>query len=157
MCDQKALQFLEEGIDKRISSFKKKVDLYRKNTVRFTMLSVCLSAATTVLIGVGQIYDQQPLSVIALIVSSSMTIVNAWDGLFNYRSRWVNNNETLMKLYDLNSDIKYQKCRQASALEDITVDEFYQRYKKILQVTNESWKSDRLPKDEKSGSTKPVT
>jgi hypothetical protein len=146
MSNEEALKFLEGEISKRISSFKERIDFYRQGTVRFTILSSCLSAATTVLIGVGQIYDWQPLSVIALIISASMTIVNAWDGLFNYRSRWVNNNETLMKLYDLRSELEYQKHKQT--LQDINIDEFYQRYKGILQVANESWKSDRLSKEQ---------
>lgn len=131
MCDEEALRFLEGEINQRISSFKDRIDFYRQGTVRFTMLSACLSAATTILIGVGQIYNWQPLSVIALIISASMTIVNAWDGLFNYRSRWINNNETLMKLYELKSDIEYQQHSQT--LQNINIDEFYQRYKVILR------------------------
>lgn len=146
MSDPQALIFIEKEISKRIFSFKEKIDFYRQRTVKFTILSAFLSALTTVLIGVGQIYDWQPLSVVALTVSAFMSIVNTWDGLFNFRSRWVNNNETLMKLYELNSDIQFEKSKQT--LQSENIDKFYQKYKEILQAANESWKSDRLSQNQ---------
>ena len=148
MSEQDSAEFLEKKIKDRIDSVKDRIDFYRRNTIRFTMLSAFLSAATTALIGVGQIYNWQLLSVIALIISASMTIVHAWNGLFKYRSRWVNNNEALMQLYELRTDIEYQKIRQT--LQGTTIDEFYQRYKLILQAANESWKYDRLPQEQKT-------
>lgn len=155
MSDEEALKFIKEEINQRISSYQKRTDYYRKGTIWLTMLLAILSAVTTVLIGLGQIYDWQPLSIIALIISASMTVINAWDGLLNYRSRWVSNNEALMKLYELKSDIEYQNSKKLLPRETSdgfyqNLDKFYQRYKEILQAANESWKTDRLQQEHKN-------
>lgn len=73
-----------------------------------------------------------------------MTVFSTWDNFYSYRRRWVQSNDALMQLYELNSNIKYKKSLKNSILSTEEINEFYNRYESILKTANESWKDDRL-------------
>ena len=143
MADKEALEFVEEELQKRIKSFDERRKLYRRGNVRLTIFTSSLSAITTFCIGVGQIYGSKPISIIALATSAGMTVLTTWDNFYSYRRRWVQNNDALMQLYELNSDIKYKKSLVGSSLSTEEVNLIYKRYGDILKTANESWKDDR--------------
>lgn len=143
MADKEALEFVEEELQKRIKSFDERRKLYRRGNVRLTIFTSSLSAITTFCIGVGQIYGSKPISIIALATSAGMTVLTTWDNFYSYRRRWAQNNDTLMQLYELNSDIKYKKSLVGSSLSTEEVNLIYKRYGDILKTANESWKDDR--------------
>jgi hypothetical protein len=138
------LKLIEKEIQERIDSFKQKVEFNRKWANWAILLTASLSAITTVLIGLNQSFNLKILSAIALITSASMTVVNAWDGVYQYRRRWVQSNDTLMKLYELRFDIEYVKIRNGDNLSSEAVDQFRERYQNILRETNERWQEDRM-------------
>lgn len=144
MDNQKTLEFIESEIKKRIKSFDIKRKSYRKKAGQFTILTASLSASTTFFIGMSQTYDSKLISLVALAISSVMTIVNAWESLNSYRQRWVQNNDTLMKFYELNSDINYAKVSQGDDLSLEKINKFYEEYLDILRTANRGWKEDRL-------------
>jgi hypothetical protein len=145
MDSQAPIEFIEAEIKKRIESFDKDRNFYREKANQFTLLTAFLSALTTFLIGLSQSYNPSKLvSIIALATSAGMTIVNAWDGLYNYRRRWVQNNANLMRFYELESDIKYEKARFDGNLSLENMDKFRDRYQDILRDANERWREDRL-------------
>jgi len=143
MADKEALEFVEEELEKRIKAFDERRKLYRKGNIRLTTLTSSLSAITTFCIGVGQIYGSKPISIIALATSAGMTVLTTWDNFYSYRRRWAQNNDTLMQLYELNSDIKYKKSLVGSSLSTEEVNLIYKKYGDILKTANESWKDDR--------------
>ena len=143
MADKEALEFVEEELQKRIKSFDERRKLYRRGNVRLTIFTSSLSAITTFCIGVGQIYGSKPISIIALATSAGMTVLTTWDNFYSYRRRWVQNNDALMQLYELNSDIKYKKSLVGSSLSTEEVNLIYKRYGDILKTANERWKDDR--------------
>ena len=139
------LEFIEAEIQARINSFKQKVEFNRKWANWAILLTALLSATTTVLIGLNQSSNNlKNLSAIALITSASITVVNAWDGVYQYRRRWVQYNDTLMRLKELKFDIEYAKIRSGDNLSSEAVDQFKERYQIILRDTNKGWKEDRL-------------
>ena len=146
MSSKEAIDYLQTEIQKKIKSFKSRIEFYRKGTFKLIMFTAILSALTTFLIGIFQVYELKILSVLALATSSGMTIVTAWDSFFNFRLRWIKNNETLMRLYELSSDIQYNKFKKHEVLEQTEIDKYYEQYKKILRDANENWKQDRLSK-----------
>lgn len=139
------LEFIEAEIQARINSFKQKVEFNRKWANWAILLTALLSATTTVLIGLNQSSNNlKNLSAIALITSASITVVNAWDGVYQYQRRWVQYNDTLMRLKELKFDIEYAKIRSGDDLSSEAVDQFKERYQIILRDTNKGWKEDRL-------------
>lgn len=136
--------FIETEIQKRIESFDSKRKFYRKRANQLTISVSALSAFTTFFIGVGQAYDAKIVSMIALATSSSMTILNALDSLYSYRQRWVQNNDTVMNLYELRSDMRYEKASRGEESNIENPEKYYQRYQQILRAANAGWKEDRL-------------
>ena len=137
------LALVESWIKERIISFDRRRKFYRARAYRFTLLTAGLSGATTVLISVSRIYNSTTLSVVALVTSAFMTFLSAWEGFYSYRQRWIQNNDTLMKLYALDSDIQYQRSRSGNQLTIEEIDQFYNQYQVILQQANEKWREDR--------------
>jgi hypothetical protein len=139
------LEFIEAEIQARINSFKQKVEFNRKWASRAILFTASLSATTTVLIGLNQSSNNlKILSAIALITSASITVVNAWDGVYQYRRRWVQYSGTLMRLKGLKFDIEYAKIKLGDNLSLEAVDQFKEIYQNILRDANEGWKEDRL-------------
>ena len=89
-----ALSLLESWIQNRIESFDQRRKYYRLKTQNFTMLSIGISSCTTILIGVGRIYESKEISIISLITSASLGFITTWENLFSYKQRWIENNET---------------------------------------------------------------
>jgi aspartokinase len=143
MEDNNSLEFIESEIQKRIKSFDERRKFYREKTKQLTIVAASMSATTTFLIGLSQAYTSKVISVIALATSAGMTVLTALDNLYNYKRNWIQNNDTLMKLYELNSDIKYLKTRHGNDLTLEQIDEFYRKYQDILRSTNENWKESR--------------
>jgi hypothetical protein len=144
MQNKVGLEFIEDEIRKRISSFDGKRTFYRKKASQFTISASLLAALTTFLIGLSQTYPSKLISVVSLATSAGMTVLSSWDNLYSYRRRWIQNNDVIMKLYELNSDIQYKKACSGDCLSSEVVNEFYEKYQEILRVTNETWKQDRL-------------
>ena len=139
----KTLMWLEGMIQEQIHSFDKKRKFDRGAAYRFTKVITALSSIVTVLISISRIYGSTLVSVIALIISAIISVLSAWESLYSYRQRWIQNNDTLMKLYALDSDIQYQKVRSGNKLSIEAIDEFYIFYKQILTGSNQRWGEDR--------------
>lgn len=151
MHNQASIELIEDEIKKRIESFDKSRNFYREKASQYTILTTSLTALTTFCIGLSQSYNPSKLiSIFALATSAGMTVVSAWDGLYNYRRRWVQNNATLMKFYELELDIRYEKTRQNGNLSLESMDEFRNKYQNVLRDANEHWKEDRLIESKKN-------
>jgi uncharacterized protein DUF4231 len=143
MSKPEALNVLEEDLAEQIKSFDSSRQFYRRNFYYYTLVTATLSALTTILIGVGQIFGSKWLSVLALITSAVITIVAAWDGFLRSRELWIQKTDTWMVLENLNSNIKYAKAKFGENLSEEQVDEFYRRFDQALMGEHELWKKVR--------------
>jgi hypothetical protein len=143
MAEREALDDLRDKIQKRVKSFDERRIFYRKGAERTAIFNAAISALTTFLIGVGQIYNLKLLSVIALGTSAMTVVVASIDNFYAYRKRWVDNNYTLMHLYELKADIEY-RTELIGNLPEEEVTHFHHRYQSILKRANDAWKEDRL-------------
>jgi len=142
------IDILEQDVKDRITSFRKRTDGNKKKAARVVILSSFISALTTILIGISSIVSSDNpefskfLNILALITSSSLPILLSWDTFFNHKKLWVQYTDTLTKLYDLEADLKHLRKNSEDKkmeIEQKMVNEFYMRYKDILQNTNQSW------------------
>jgi hypothetical protein len=143
MSKSEALNVLEEDLAEQIKSFDSSRQFYRRNFYYYTLVTATLSALTTILIGVGQIFGSKWLSVLALITSAVITVVAAWDGFLRSRELWIQKTDTWMVLENLNSNIKYAKAKFGENLSEEQVDEFYRRFDQALMGEHELWKKVR--------------
>jgi hypothetical protein len=88
-------------------------------------------------------YNLKLLSVIALGTSAMTVVIASIDNFYAYRKRWVDNNHTLMQLYELKADIEY-RTELVGDLQEEEITHFHNRYQSVLKRANESWKEDRL-------------
>lgn len=146
MAEVEALGYLQDEIKKRTKSFDERRKFYRKGAESLTIASAVISALTTILIGVGQIYEIKAVSIAALVTSALLGVITAIDSLYTYRKRWIQNNDTLMQLYELNSQINYQKTLKGNLVQE-DIDKFHHCYQDILRQASGSWKEDRSKGD----------
>lgn len=133
--------FLEQEIQGRIDSFKERVAFYRRRAFSLAIGVLIISSLTTVLIGVGEIYSSQTITVSALFLSGLLTVLSGWEAFFGHRQRWIQSNETLMSLYELRSDMAFKKTLSGFTEEDLN--SFYSRYREVLRQANQQWKEAR--------------
>ncbi|WP_125468815.1 SLATT domain-containing protein [Methylomagnum ishizawai] len=148
MPENEALKYLEDELAKQALSFDDSRKFYRRNYFYYTLATASLSALTTILIGIGQSYESKLLSVISLITSASITVVAAWDGFLRSRELWVQKTDTWMALQNLDANIKYAKAKSGGVLAESQIDDFYQRFDKILMGEHELWKKVRSTQTE---------
>jgi hypothetical protein len=135
-------EHLAGKVDQHISSFKSRRDFNRKWTLWFSIIASSISATTTVTIGAKEIYSVKLLALIALALSSFSTVIYAISVFYNFKSRWIQTNETLMNLYELKSDITYKSL--TCQLNTTDLDKFYIKLQDILKSANTEWRHQRL-------------
>jgi hypothetical protein len=123
---------------KSANSYTKK----RKNQYRFfaslvKLLSLALSATATVILGLQDLnfWAGLAFSMVALV-----TVINAIEPFFNWRSRWVLMEEAQYRFYRLEDDLNYliaKTNREAIQLEN--VDGLYERYSLIWDELSLRW------------------
>jgi hypothetical protein len=134
-------QFIERLIDQEIQGFDSSRQFYRRGFYYFTLGTAILSAATTVLIGMGKIYPGQTwMSAVALVTSAAITIFAAWDGFFRHKDLWVQKTDTWMSLQNLQSNLQFAKLQAGGSLSAKQVDEFFKRFNTIVMAEHELWK-----------------
>lgn len=134
---------LIEELNQHITSFKSKRNFNRSGAFWLSTSIAMLSAFTTISIGAKEIYQYKFLAIIALSLSSFATVTSAFESFYGFRSRWIQTNGILMELYELKSDIIFEKLTK----KDLDIESLV-RYKKQLQSmlnkTNSEWNKLRL-------------
>ena len=143
LAEQEALKYLEEHIEGRIQRFESSKNYYRRGSYIQTILTAGLGATTTFIIGLNQIYHFNWLAGLSLASAALTTIVAAWGAWFGFRRLWVAYQGTQNELYELQSNIQYQKEVTNNSLSQATVDDYYAQYQRILNDANAKWEETR--------------
>jgi ABC-type nickel/cobalt efflux system permease component RcnA len=138
------LSYLENQISNRISDFKSSRTFYRRGSLIQTISAASLAAITTLLVGLNQIYHQNWLAALSLVSAGLTTVVAAWGSWFGFRNLWVSNQRTLNSLYELKSQMDYDKAITGAQPQE-KVDSYYERYQTILNEANKTWGEARSP------------
>lgn len=135
------LSFVERQISSKISSFKTSSSYNRHKAFLFTIASASLSAIATVAIGASKTLEINWLAMVALLASGAATVVGAWESLFANRRLWVVDGAILAALNRLKDDIDFRKSDESRQLAQDEVEEFYSRYKNIVDESEKAWAS----------------
>jgi hypothetical protein len=104
------LRLVEEHLSRGISNIKGSRDFYRRGSQLQTFSLAVLSATTTLLIALNQIYHQSFLAALSLVAGALMTVATAWTSWFGFRRLWMANTATLTRLWALRDQIEYDKA-----------------------------------------------
>ncbi len=136
--------FVERQIAEQVAGFDSSRQFYRRGFYWATLATAALSALTTVLIAVSKVYPSLDfISMIAIVCSSAITVVTAWDGFFRHKELWIQKTDTWMELQGLEATIHYEKTKSDGVLTTEQLDAFYKAFERILGKEHESWKKVR--------------
>ena len=148
MIDQKAFEIdydtLTADIDRQISSFQKWSKNDKSKTTAVTIVSGIASAVTTVAIGLVKFVPDgfsDVLQALALVVSAAVTVILAWDRLFQHKSLWLQNARAKRKFLALRDDLKHANATNSVNQELLKM--FYSEYKAIFEERNSAWEKMR--------------
>jgi hypothetical protein len=135
-------EWIQEKIEGQIKHFKSSRNYHRKSSFAITIASATLSGFTTFFIGISEVVGLEGLSIAALASSAILSVLTSVASAYSYRDHWIRSNNTLMDLYELQSDISYA-VRKFVYLSDHQADTFYERYIYILKSSNTKWDEQR--------------
>lgn len=134
------LQVVKDMLTERISGFKKTRDFFRSKAKLYSALIVIFSSLTTVLIGLGKLIDGDFFSVSSLVVSGFVTGLVSWSAKQAYNKNYVRNNNVLMQLYSIDSDLKFDIEKYGEEGADAT--KYHKAVSTVLKQANLAWDKD---------------
>ena len=107
-----------------------------------------LSAVTTLLIALPSLFPEQFANWFqgfALLFSVALTVLNAWDGLFDHRRLWINQAELQTRLEQIQRDLK-NLIEQDKVQSDLLC-RLYVEFKTALTSYHQQWLEMRSEED----------
>jgi len=138
MGEAELLQTIEEKLQHGIENVRGSRDYYRRGSQIQTVSLAALSATTTLLIGLNEIYKQSTLVAFSLATAGLTTVVAAWSSWFAFRKLWVNNTVPLTRLWELRDRIDYDKAQMGQPPQEKLI-EYQNRLQQIFNSLNDTW------------------
>lgn len=138
MGEAELLQTIEEKLQHGIENVRGSRDYYRRGSQIQTVSLAVLSATTTLLIGLNEIYKQSTLVAVSLATAGLTTVVAAWSSWFAFRKLWVNNTVALTRLWELRDRIDYDKAQMGQPPQEKLI-EYQNRLQQIFNSLNDTW------------------
>jgi hypothetical protein len=110
---------------------------FRRRSATVKVGALVLSATSTIILGWQDLdfWTGLAFSLVAL-----MTVVNAFEPFFAWRSRWVLMEETQYRFYRLHDDLSYYVAgRQPEELDLDTITRFFDDYQRIWDQQGDRW------------------
>lgn len=110
---------------------------FRRRSATVKVGALVLSGTSTIILGWQDLdfWTGLAFSLVAL-----MTVVNAFEPFFAWRSRWVLMEETQYRLYRLRDDLSYYVAgRKPEELDPATITQFFENYQSIWDQLGDRW------------------
>ena len=132
---------LKTDLDETIQKVQKRKNEDKTKSTFIVIYGALASGTTTVLIALStySVFGKYTtyLTIAALIVSTSLTIIQAWDGLFHHKRLWIIQTEAINKFKNLKRDLSHIESTKQFDQDLINV--CYKRYKEIYETWNSEW------------------
>ncbi len=141
MQTRKQLDYLQEQIQLAIGKFKKKADQNKRRSYTINLASASLGALVTVALGLNAPEQAALLKNFALVCGALIAIVNAVQGVFAYRDRWLKQKGTLLQFYSLRDQIEFYRAglEETDEVSDEQVAGLFEAYQRIWQEDSAEW------------------
>ena len=141
------LRLVEEHLSRGISNIKGSRNFYRRGSQLQILALAVLSATTTLLIALNQIYHRSFLAALSLVAGALMTVATAWTSWFGFRRLWLANTATLTKLWALRDQIEYDKALHGDHLTRPLTDGYHEQLQQIFAEHNSAWQQIRATEE----------
>ncbi len=134
------LDVLKGDISREIQRLRKSRSNNKYKAANIAIYTGAVAAITTVCIGIGTFVGEElgrVFGLISLVTSASISVVSAWDGIFNHKKLWVSISLTLNQFYELDTDICHLEAQ--GDIDQETRNKLYIRFKKILADSDRRW------------------
>lgn len=135
------LEYLEQKVNSDIPKINKKADQNRARGVWVNIAAILFGASVTILLGLKIEPMENIFKNLALVFGVLVTITNAVDSLFSYRSLWIKQKVTLLQLYSLRNEIEFYKSGlgENTSVSGARVTRFFRTYQEIWNTASEEW------------------
>jgi hypothetical protein len=150
-------EVLKSQIADEVNHFKKRRD---KNKLIARSVYTCatlISTANTVVLGfqlaqpaAAPAIAHPAIRNAALIMSSLVTALVAYESFFNHRALWVRYAQTVCQLLSLQARIKYYSADGLRRIPDVDLDRFFEEFEVTLAQTNDWWQRARSEHSDKN-------
>jgi len=133
-----SLDHVLSKIDDSKSFFFKKRNYNRSRVLLLSVASVTLSAIATLSIAATRMLGQEWLQLVALVATSSATVIGVWESVFAYRKLWSMTNVAMKDLDRLKRQIEY-RLSIGTAVSQSEVDKYFEEFDRILFDIDTEW------------------
>jgi ABC-type transport system involved in cytochrome bd biosynthesis fused ATPase/permease subunit len=128
----------------------KRSNLRKASLVR--IISVLLSAVATVLLGLQITGMGETFKSIAFVLGATVTMLNAFEPLFNFRASWMEHEMALAEMHRLQNKFEfYLAGTKPETVDGEKLAEFFESYNSIWKSLNQAWMRDRKTDRNPSG------
>ena len=135
------LAWLQARIAEALSYTRIRRRRFRRGSVAVRLLSLLLSGASTVILGLQNLTFWASLAFSLVAVT---TVLSAVEPFFNWRSRWVLMEDMQARLHRLDNDLTFLVAKTgADGLPPDQLDPYFQRLQGIWEETSTAWLESR--------------
>ena len=134
-----ALELVEQHLTRGISNFRGSRNYYRRRSLLQTIATATLSAVTTLLIALNELYSRSYLVAISLVTAGLATVTASWSGWLGPRRLWLSNNQALVGLYEVRDQIDYDKALHGDDLTAEQITRYHEHIQTIFRHANDRW------------------
>jgi hypothetical protein len=135
--DAEALELLNGQLDRAICNFRGSRDYFRRRSLIERMVAAGLSAVTTLLIGLNELYDHSWLVAGSLATAGLATVAASWIGWRPSGPMSHANYQALVGLWALRDRLEYETARHGSELPPDALDGFHRELLDVIALANE--------------------
>jgi hypothetical protein len=147
------VEFLRTQLKTNIDGFRLRRAASKSKAFFIRMAVVVFGALTTLLLGLKSnplLSMHEPLlSGAALFLSAAIPIFSAWDAFYDHRWLWVRYTAAQQALYGILDDLEYGLAQGEISRDQM--DDFYKRFRAVLQETNSAWTDKRTKMETDDG------
>ena len=135
------LTWLQAKIAEALSYTRTRRRRFRRGSIAVRLLSLLLSGASTVILGLQNLTFWASLAFSLVAVT---TVLSAVEPFFNWRSRWVLMEDMQARLHRLDNDLTYLVAKTgADGLAPDQLDPYCERLQGIWEETSSAWLESR--------------
>lgn len=139
MGEPDALQLVESHLDRALSNFRGSRDYYRRGSLLQVGATGALSAITTLLIGLNEIYEKSYLVAISLVTAGLATVAASLGSWLGPRRLWLSTNKAVVGLFALRDRIEYDKALYDNDPGLDRINEYHRNLLDVIAQANARW------------------
>jgi hypothetical protein len=109
------------------------------------MITVTIGVLTTILLGLNKYFPDDwhdCVSATAFVLSAFVSLVLAFESIYEPRRMWIVYNGTLVSLYGLSDELEFENL--GGEIQPTSLKVFFDRFEGILRDANANWQKQRL-------------